>query len=248
MNSEAEGYAVDGEPREAVAYHRQLAKGWEQRYQKRSFRARQEALLECLQARDLAGSSWLDAGCGTGTLSRLLAERGCKVLGVDAAVEMVEAAGRLVRRGESDRLKFERVETIARLPLMSNSCDGVLCSSVLEYVPDVDACMVEFTRVLRPDGLLLVSVPNRHSIVRLTQIGCHRLGKWLGQSWVTFLDYSRNQYSAGQFERRLAACGFCTEKVVAFGSPLPKWAQRSRCGGSLLMFAARKIEASTAQR
>ena len=243
MNSEGREYAVDGEPLEAVAYHRQLAKDWEERYQKRSFKARQAALVECLQARDLVGSSWLDAGCGTGTLSRLLAERGCKVLGVDAAIEMVEAAGQLVR-GESVQLKFERVETIARLPMASQSCDGVLCSSVLEYVADVDACLREFARVLRPAGLLLVSVPNRHSIVRLTQIGCHRVGKWMGQSWFSFLDYSHNQYSADQFERRLAASGFCSEKVVAFGSPLPKWVQRSRWGGSLLMFVARSGKGS----
>jgi 2-polyprenyl-3-methyl-5-hydroxy-6-metoxy-1,4-benzoquinol methylase len=247
MNSEARGYAVDGEALEAVAYHRQLAKDWEQRYQKRSFKARQAALVKCLQAQDLAGSNWLDAGCGTGTLSRLLAERGCKVLGVDAAMEMVEAAGQLAQRGESVQLKFERVETIARLPVESHSCDGVLCSSVLEYVPDVDACLREFARVLRPGGLLLVSVPNRHSIFRLTQIGCRRIGKWLGQSWFSFLDYSHHQYSADQFERRLAASGFCSEKVVAFGSPLPKWAQRSRCGGSLLMFAARRNTVSTVQ-
>lgn len=247
MNSEAEQYAVDRESLGAVAYHRQLAKDWEQRYQKRSFKARQAALIECLQERDLAGGSWLDAGCGTGTLSRLLAERGCSVLGVDAAIEMVEAAGQLVPRGESAQLKFERVETIAQLPLVSNSCDGILCSSVLEYVPDVDACLREFARVLRPGGLLLVSVPNRHSIIRLIQVGCHRLGKWLGQTWVAFLDYSQNQYSADQFQSRLAACGFSSEKVVAFGSPLPKWAQRSRCGGSLLMFVATRIGQSTAQ-
>ena len=198
-------------------------------------------LAECLQARDLAGGSWLDAGCGTGTLSRLLAERGCRVLGVDAAMEMVEAAGQLARGGDrSIQLKFEQVETIARLPVVSNSCDGVRCSSVLEYVSDVEACLKEFARVLRPGGLLLVSVPNRHSMVRLTQAGCHRLVKWLGQRWVAFLDYSCNKYSVDQFERKLAACGFCSEKVVAFGSPLPKWAQRSRYGGSLLMFVARR--------
>ncbi len=246
MNAEAheyrtDEYGVDGELLEAVAYHRKLAKSWEQRYRKRSFQARQAVLVECLQARDLAGCSWLDAGCGTGTLSRLLAERGCRVLGVDAAKEMVEAADQLAQSGDgSVQLKFERVETIARLPLVSNSCDGVLCSSVLEYVSDVDACLKEFARVLRPGGVLLVSVPNRHSIVRRTQAGCHRLGKWLGRKWVAFLDYSRNQYSANQFERILATQGFCSERVVAFGSPLPKWAQRSQYGGSLLMFVARR--------
>jgi len=243
MNTEAnaEPCAVDGESQGAVAYHGQLAASWERRYQKRSFQARQAVLADCLESHDLAGASWLDAGCGTGTLSRFLAARGCTVLGVDAATEMVEAADQLALHGDqSMHLRFERVETIAQLPLKNDSCDGVLCSSVLEYVSDVDACLKEFARVLRPGGLLLVSVPNRHSIVRRTQAGCFRLGKWLGRSWIAFMDYSRNQYSANEFERRLAASGFLSERIVAFGSPLPACAQRSRYGGSLLMFVARR--------
>jgi len=87
----------------------------------------------------------------------------------------------------------------------------------------------------------LVSVPNRYSIVRLTQTASNRMGKWFGKSWIAFMDYSRNQYSASQFKRRLTASGFRSEKVVAFGSPLPTWAQRSRYGGSLFMFVATRI-------
>lgn len=241
MTAEAEECGLDRKPLGAIAYHGQLARDWEQRYRKRSFKARQAVVVECLEARDLTGRIWLDAGCGTGTLSRWLAERGCKVLGVDAAAEMIETAEQLAQQADkSDDLKFERVETIARLPLENNSRDGILCSSVLEYVSDVDACLKEFARVLRPGGLLLVSVPNRHSIVRLTQAASYRMSKWLGQSWVAFMNYSRNQYSAGEFGRKLAISGFCSERVVTFGSALPTWAQRSRYGGSLLMFVARR--------
>jgi 2-polyprenyl-3-methyl-5-hydroxy-6-metoxy-1,4-benzoquinol methylase len=225
----------------AVAYHASLANEWERRYQKRSFQMRQSTLLKALRGWDVAGTLWLDAGCGTGTLARWLATRGCSVLGVDAASEMVAAANQSAQsHNYPDRLSFVRITTIARLALDDHSLDGVLCSSVLEYVPDPSACLAEFARVLKPGGLLLVSVPNRNSVVRRFQIAGHRLGGLLGQSWCKFLDYSRHQYSTSEFGRLLAQAGFSGEKLVPFGSPIPGLAQRSRHWAPLLMFVARK--------
>jgi 2-polyprenyl-6-hydroxyphenyl methylase/3-demethylubiquinone-9 3-methyltransferase len=225
--------------REPVAFHAQLAADWEQRYRKRSFRARQAVLAECLHGIDVAGSCWLDAGCGTGTLSRWLAERGCHVLGVDAASSMIQAATELAKT-QPHKLKFARVETIARLPLEDASQDGVLCSSVLEYVDDPLVCLAEFVRVLKIGGLLVASVPNRDSVIRWAQVACHRLGARLGQDWVPFIRHSRHQYRVEEFARLLGECGLRTEKVLSFGSPMPRPAQRLRWGGSLLMFMARK--------
>jgi 2-polyprenyl-3-methyl-5-hydroxy-6-metoxy-1,4-benzoquinol methylase len=202
---------------------------------------RQTVLLKSLEGRELAGTHWLDAGCGTGTLARWLATRGCSVIGVDAASEMVAAAQSVPSENSSERLSFVRVQTIARLELDDRSLDGILCSSVLEYVPDPSACLAEFARVLRPEGLLLVSVPNRNSLVRRLQLTCHELGGLFGHSWCRFLDYSRHQYSRPEFERLLTQAGFSGRKIVPFGSPLPRLAQRSRHWAPLLMFVAQKL-------
>ena len=152
-------------PGDAVAYHGQLAPDWEARYQKKSFRARVEAVEECLQGERLAGTAWLDAGCGTGTLARILADRGCDVTGVDAAAGMIQVAqDHATQEASGDSrtgsLRFEVCGTIERLPLAASSMDGVLCSSVLEYVDAAEEVLIEFFRVLKPGGLLLVSVPN----------------------------------------------------------------------------------------
>jgi 2-polyprenyl-6-hydroxyphenyl methylase/3-demethylubiquinone-9 3-methyltransferase len=246
--------------KDAVAYHRELAPGWEQRYQKPAFRARLRAFEECLSGHDLRGQHWLDAGCGSGTMSRYLLEVGASVLGVDAADEMIATARRLAgqavqskvrsdvqSKAQSDfqskdrrtpQLRFEHVATIAHLPLASQSLDGILCSSVLEYVPDPAACLEEFARVLRPGGLLLISVANRSSLVRRMQVGTHRLGRLLGQSWCAFLVYSHHDYTAENFRVSLQEHGFATEKVIPFGSPIPRWLQRREFGGSLLAFGA----------
>jgi 2-polyprenyl-3-methyl-5-hydroxy-6-metoxy-1,4-benzoquinol methylase len=226
---------------DAVAYHASLANEWERRYRKPSFQMRQTVLLKSVEGRELAGTLWLDAGCGTGTLARWLATRGCSVIGVDAASEMVAAAQFVPNDDSSERLSFIRVQTIARLGLDDRSLDGILCSSVLEYVPDPSACLAEFARVLRPGGLLLVSVPNRNSLVRRLQRTCHELGGLFGHSWCRFLDYSRHQYSRPEFERLLTQAGFSGKKIVPFGSPLPRLAQRSRHWAPLLMFVAQKL-------
>jgi 2-polyprenyl-3-methyl-5-hydroxy-6-metoxy-1,4-benzoquinol methylase len=227
--------------KDAVDYHRELAVGWEQRYQKPAFKARLRAVEECLAGRDLHGQHWLDAGCGSGTLARYLLEAGANVLGVDAAEEMITLARELAiaKHDEPTRqLRFEHITTIAHLPLADQSLDGILCSSVLEYVPDPAACLTEFARVVRPGGLLVVSVANRESIVRKAQLATHRLGRILGQRWCAFLDYSHNDYTSVGFRRVLKQHGFAPGEVIPFGSPIPHWLQRREFGGSLLAFSA----------
>jgi SAM-dependent methyltransferase len=230
--------------KDAVSYHRELAVGWEQRYEKPAFKARLRAFKECLAGCDLQGQHWLDAGCGSGTLARYLAEAGAQVLGVDAAEEMIaaarELAGQDIKKTDehSERLHFEHIATVAHLPLGDQSQDGILCSSVLEYVADPAVCIAEFARVLRPGGLLLVSVANRNSFVRKIQVATHGLGRLFGQRWCAFLDYSHHEYTAAEFRVLLKQQGFATKKVLPFGSPIPRWLQRRKFGGSLLAFCA----------
>jgi ubiquinone/menaquinone biosynthesis C-methylase UbiE len=245
--------------KDAVAYHRELAIGWDQRYKKPAFKARLRAFEECLAGHDLNGQDWLDAGCGSGTLARHLFEAGANVLGVDAAEEMIALAREftspdvarldvarldvarhdVARHDQRSRqLRFEHIATIAKLPLADQSLDGILCSSVLEYVPDPEACLAEFARVLRPRGLLIASVANRNSLARRAQVATHRLGRILQQRWCAFLDYSHNEYTAASLRDFLKGHGFSTANVIPFGSPIPHWLQRREFGGSLLAFRA----------
>src|SRR2546427_403577 len=76
---------------DAVYFHSQSARRWESNYKKKGFSVRKDILHQLLPARNIAGQNWLDAGCGTGTLTRFLAEaKGCNTLGVDASAEMID--------------------------------------------------------------------------------------------------------------------------------------------------------------
>ena len=87
----------------------------------------------------------------------ILAEAGAsEVIGVDNAEAIVEA----VQRGLPRRVHVIHGD-VSRLDLPSDSFDMVVCFEVIEHVQDTDAVLDELTRVLRPDGLLAISSPNR---------------------------------------------------------------------------------------
>jgi len=107
-------------------------------------------------AQAAAGKDVLDAGCGTGYGSLILAEAGASsVTGIDLADEAVSAASeRLGDRGSVVQ------GDLRELPFEDDSFDLVVCFEVIEHVEAGAAVVAEFRRVLRPDGVLLVSSPN----------------------------------------------------------------------------------------
>ena len=228
----------------AVRFHDQLAPGWEAKYDKPSFRERANALLSLLDHRDLQGQRWLDAGCGSGLLSRVLAARGCHVLGVDGSPQMVQAAASIGRQSLSPNagpLEFERVETVEALPMANGSFDGVLCSSVIEYLDHPRQCLEEFRRVLRPGGLLLLSVPNRLSLIRRALKLSLRLSQMLRRRpWPEYLLWSRNEYSLREAVALLQACGFEIKHTCYYAPRLPGLLSRSVVSGTLIIALVQK--------
>jgi SAM-dependent methyltransferase len=99
----------------------------------------------------LGPSVVLDAACGTGRHSRVLAARGHRIIGVDRSPEMLEKARRSVGTGEF------REGSLTALPLADGSVDAVVCALALVHLPDVDEAIRELARVVRPGGRLIVS-------------------------------------------------------------------------------------------
>jgi 2-polyprenyl-6-hydroxyphenyl methylase/3-demethylubiquinone-9 3-methyltransferase len=70
----------------------------------------------------------------------------------------------------SGRIEFQLVPTVERISRPDASVDGCLCLNVLEYLDKPLDCLDEMVRVLRPGGLLVLSVPHTHSPVRALQV------------------------------------------------------------------------------
>lgn len=108
-------------------------------------------------ARIAGGRRVLDAGCGAGYGTALLAERARWVAGVDIAREAVEYA-RL--HYERDNLAFVQASVTA-LPFPDASFELVVSFEVIEHLSDWEAMLAEARRVLAPEGTCLISTPNR---------------------------------------------------------------------------------------
>lgn len=203
------------------AFHETLAASWSRGYAGGSFRRRLDFLSPRLDARVRPGQTWLDAGCGSGVLSRELAARGADVVALDGSPAMLEEA-RGVRTSPAQRICYDLIESIERLPLRDTAVDGILCSSVLEYVGRHAAALAEFHRVLRPGGILMLTVPNRFSLIRGMQATARALGRVVGVSAYDYLSVSLHSFSRGSLRRALDQSGFAVEEFALFSPRLPR--------------------------
>jgi len=104
----------------------------------------------------------LDAGCGTGRHLRALAKLpDLTIVGIDrnnAALNDALTSLKNTPDALSDNYLVTRAD-INKLPFDSASFDSVICSEVLEHIPEHEEALKELMRVLKPQGSLVISVP-----------------------------------------------------------------------------------------
>ena len=104
----------------------------------------------------------LDAGCGLGRHLRHLARMPeLKIFGIDkntwALTETAKSVATMPDAQSKDYL-FS-IADITKLPFADSSFDCVICSEVMEHIPDHEKALKELDRILKPQGTLAVSVP-----------------------------------------------------------------------------------------
>ena len=110
--------------------------------------------LRSLVPRPLAGTTVLDAGCGSGAQCEWLADEGADVVGVDLSPVMVAEA----RRRCGGRARIQVADLAEPLAIEPATFDGITCSLVLHYLRDWQVALRSFATVLRPGGWVVLSL------------------------------------------------------------------------------------------
>jgi len=101
------------------------------------------------------GTKLLDMGCGAGRFSRIAADRGAHVAGIDATAAFIEIARERVRGGDF------RVGDLEQLPWPDDSFDVVTGFNSFIFAASVDRALREARRVARPGGSVAITAFGR---------------------------------------------------------------------------------------
>lgn len=111
---------------------------------------------------DVSGLEVLDAGCGEGYLSRILAQRGARVTGVDVSPRLIAMARAKDRDGS---INYQVADLSQPLPALQNHFDLVASYFVLNDVCDYEDFLATLASALKPGGRLVLLMNNPYSLV-----------------------------------------------------------------------------------
>ncbi|NOT00065.1 MAG: methyltransferase domain-containing protein [Phycisphaerales bacterium] len=189
------------------------------------------------------GGAILDFGCGPGVMSVALAESGYRVVGLDAAPNMIEFALAEAERAGNTNATFRVIDGDDRA-LGASQYDAILCSSVIEFVEDESTLLDSLAAALVPGGTLFISVPNGRSVIGAARDWAGRilhLDKLPGRR---YRRHSLRTYSVSRLSMALRSAGLELMSRTYFESPIPGrigvGLSRLSLLGTMMLFVARK--------
>lgn len=155
---------------------------------------------QMLGSQDLQGKRLLDAGSGTGWFSKAAHERGADVYSLDIGLNLLNIVGQKCGSKKT-------VGSVLRIPFADNTFDHVVNTEVIEHTPAPMQVIPELYRVLKPGGVLVLTVPNRIWHFSVVIANALNLRPYEGfENWVYW----------GQLRRRLEECGFRIGEMKGF--------------------------------
>ena len=163
-------------------------------------------------SRSVNANNCLDIGCGSGVLSLFTAQLGLEVTGIDLADEMLKICESKKKKLQIKNVQFTKgnLEEIGEKQF--SNFDLIICSSVLEYVNNIDLALESIFNILSDNGFALISLPNRSSIFRRYFNLSFRIS---GRP--EYLGYVKHSYSIKGATEMILNQGFEIAEAVFYG-------------------------------
>ena len=110
--------------------------------------------------------SWdfvLDLGCGNGQHTLKAAKKCKKIIGLDYDSGNLRIGCKIAQERQIKNVQFRKLNLEKNLPFKKNVFDKILCLDILEHLLKRKKLLLEMKRVLKPGGLLFISVPNKNT-------------------------------------------------------------------------------------
>ena len=151
--------------------------------------ARKDLILDMVE-----GKKVLDIGCGTGFVTNKIAKTGREVVGIDIEQEGIRIARK--NAGKKDKVKY-LLGDFFDFKFKKGSFDSVILADVLEHVKEEGRMLHEILKVLKKNGVLILTVPAFQSL-----FGYH--DREVGHL---------RRYSKKKLEKQVRRAGFTIEKI-----------------------------------
>lgn len=145
-----------------------------------------------------------DLGCGNGQVSKRFMDLGYDIYGIDISRENLEQAKKV-------KLKVAQGDVSKKLPYKNEVFDVVFAGDIIEHIFDTKAFLTEINRILKNNGLLVVTTPN---LVHLPDRIKFLFGKSPSQTQPLhkFLHLHIRPFTFGSLRQALEATGFIIKK------------------------------------
>lgn len=156
-------------------------------------------MLDWLMEKTAGRGTLCDMGCGPGQIARYLHDHGATACGIDLSEEMVRVAS-----AANPEIRFSQGNMLQLTAIPENSYAGIAAFYSIIHIPrpSVVNALTELLRVLKPNGVLLVTHHIGRDIVHRDEF----LGRQVSLDFVFFETEEMKEY--------LTAAGFDLEEVI----------------------------------
>jgi 2-polyprenyl-3-methyl-5-hydroxy-6-metoxy-1,4-benzoquinol methylase len=151
---------------------------------------RHRYILELIKREVIKGKTRvLDIGCGSGIMAKDLLNLGCNLWAADISQDMLNATKKTV--GENKNIKYS-IQDIENLKF-KEKFDVVIASGVIEYLREDKLWIESIKNILKPNGILIVSIQNKIALPRIgVELADKLLPKFIRNKLFTLEQHKRH--------------------------------------------------------